>query len=340
MSRRSPTADLGAELAAATDAVRAASRICRDVQRRLVESETLEKEDRSPVTLADFASQAIVCGRLSERCPGDPVVGEEDSAALRDGLRGDLRAAVVDNVAQELGRPVDPEQVLAWIDLGSADATTRRYWTLDPIDGTKGFLRGEQYAVALGLIVEGEVVLGVLGCPNLPLGSGRGALFTAVRGGKSHVRSLWDASASEVPVSVGNIQRARDARFCESVESEHSDQGESARVAALLGIRSEPFRIDSQCKYAAVARNDASIYLRLPTRGDYREKIWDHAAGSLVVECAGGVVTDVEGRPLDFSRGRTLGSNRGIVATSGAIHGEVVEALRKVRAGNGARRPA
>ena len=327
--------DRSAELAAATEAVRAASRICRDVQRRLVDSEKLEKSDRSPVTVADFASQAIVCAGLSERCPGDPVVGEEDSAALREDAQAELLAAVVERVGEELGERVDPEQVLSWIDLGSADAVGNRYWTLDPIDGTKGFLRGEQYAVALGLIEDGQVVLGVLGCPNLPLGGDRGALFTAVRGGKTHVRSLWDEGASEVPVSVGDIQRARDARFCESVESGHSDQGESARVAALLGIRTEPFRIDSQCKYAAVARNDASIYLRLPTRADYREKIWDHAAGSILVEAAGGVVTDVEGRALDFTRGETLAANRGIVATSGAIHREVVEAVRKVREGSG-----
>jgi 3'(2'), 5'-bisphosphate nucleotidase len=102
-------------------------------------------------------------------------------------------------------------------------------------------------------------------------------------------------------------------------------------VAALLGIRSEPYRIDSQCKYAAVARDDASIYLRLPTRADYRERIWDHAAGSLLVECAGGTVTDVEGRPLDFRHGRALERNRGVVATGGSIHAEVLEALRRVR---------
>jgi 3'(2'), 5'-bisphosphate nucleotidase len=135
---------------------------------------------------------------------------------------------------------------------------------------------------------------------------------------------------------VGDLTRAAEARFCESVESEHSDQGESARVAELLGIRREPYRIDSQCKYAAVARDDASIYLRLPTRADYREKIWDHAAGSLLVEAAGGVVTDVEGRPLDFTRGRTLEGNRGVVATGGSIHDEVLDAVRRARAERGA----
>ena len=323
--------DRSAELAAAAEAVSAAARVCRAVQERLVRPETLEKKDKSPVTVADFASQAIICARLAEKLPGDPVVGEEDSAALREAPQEALRTAVVERVAEDLGQSVDEPQVLAWIDLGGAEASGARYWTLDPIDGTKGFLRGEQYAVALGLIEHGQVVVGLLGCPNLPLDGERGALFTAVRGEPCRVRSLWDASGPEVEVSVGDLQRAADARFCESVESAHSDQDESARVASLLGIRSEPYRIDSQCKYAAVARNDASIYLRLPTRADYREKIWDHAAGSLIVESAGGVVTDVEGAPLDFKRGSSLEANRGVVATGGDIHEEVLAALRTAR---------
>jgi 3'(2'), 5'-bisphosphate nucleotidase len=132
-------------------------------------------------------------------------------------------------------------------------------------------------------------------------------------------------------VSVASLRRAAEARFCESVESAHSDQDLSARIAALLGITAEPFRIDSQCKYAAVAEGDASIYLRLPTKKDYREKIWDHAAGMLVVEEAGGRVSDVEGAPLDFRRGRTLAANRGVVATCGTIHDEVVSAVKQVR---------
>jgi 3'(2'), 5'-bisphosphate nucleotidase len=323
--------DRSADLAAATHAVRAAARVCRAVQERLVRPETLEKKDRSPVTVADFASQAIVCSLLVERRPEDRIVGEEDAHELRDAAQAGLRSAVVEQVARELDREVDAERVLAWIDLGSAPARGPRYWTLDPIDGTKGFLRGEQYAVALGLIEDGEVVLGVLGCPNLPIDGGKGALFCGVRGEPALMAPLWDGDAAPREISVGSIAVASEARFCESVESEHSDQGESAKVAAILDIRSKPFRIDSQCKYAAVARNDASIYLRLPTRADYREKIWDHAAGSIIVESAGGRVTDIEGRALDFRRGRTLEGNSGIIATSGAIHDEVVDAVRRVR---------
>jgi 3'(2'), 5'-bisphosphate nucleotidase len=70
----------------------------------------------------------------------------------------------------------------------------------------------------------------------------------------------------------------------------------------------------------------------LPTRSDYREKIWDHAAGKFVVEQAGGRVTDVEGRPLDFSHGRRLEHNRGVVATDGRFHDEVVAAVQHVLA--------
>lgn len=320
------------ELLAAVGAVRAAARVCRSVQERLVGADALEKKDRSPVTVADFASQAIVCRHLEEAFPNDPVVGEEAAAELREEAARAVRDSVVEQVGAELGTSPTVERVLGWIDRGGAEARGARYWTLDPIDGTKGFLRGEQYAVALALIENGEVVLGVLGCPNLPFDGGAGALFTAVRGEPTHALALWDAhDDAGREVAVKDVATASEARFCESVESGHSDQDESARIAERLGIHAKPFRIDSQCKYAAVARGDASIYLRLPTRADYREKIWDHAAGQIVVECAGGRVTDVLGRSLDFSRGRTLDANRGVVATSGAIHDEVVAAVRAVR---------
>ena len=200
------------------------------------------------------------------------------------------------------------------------------------------------------------MVLGVLGCPNLPNPDGsRGALFVAgdladslpgdlalgalddprhrgageAGSGVSCV-AYYGTSLSPVPIRVAAPATLADARFCESVESGHTDQGQSTEIAALLGIAAEPYRIDSQCKYAAVARGDASIYLRLPTRADYLEKIWDHAAGKFVVECAGGRVTDVTGAPLDFGHGRRLGRNRGVVATDGRFHDDVIAAVTQV----------
>lgn len=324
-----------AELSAGIAAVRAASRVCRSVQERLATAEALEKKDKSPVTVADFASQAIVCEQLMRALPDDAVVGEEGSEELRQGAQADLLDAVVREVTSET--PGDAAQVLDWIDRGGADASSERYWTLDPIDGTKGFLRGEQYAVALGLLEKGEVVVGILGCPNLDDGKGgKGALFAAVKGGGSRVLPLYGDGGEDgdegQAIHVSDVTSPADARFCESVESGHSNQDQSAKIASGLGITQEPFRIDSQCKYAAISRGDASIYLRMPTRADYREKIWDHAAGKLVVEEAGGRVTDVEGNPLDFTHGRTLDANRGVVATCGPIHDEVIAVVKKVRA--------
>jgi 3'(2'), 5'-bisphosphate nucleotidase len=320
------------ELRAAVVAVRAAARACRAVQQHLVTIDTLEKGDKSPVTVADFASQAIVCARLTAALPGDRIVGEEDARLLRADEHARLRAAVVTHVRAETGDTVDEARVLEWIDRGGATAAGSRYWTLDPIDGTKGFLRREQYAIALALIEDGEVTLGVLGCPNLPAGADTGVLFAAVRGARSRAFPLWDeADGDGREISVAAVTSPSGARFCESVESGHSDQEESARIAATLGITAQPCRMDSQCKYATVARGDASIYLRMPTRADYHEKIWDHAAGMIVVECAGGRVTDTAGKRLDFRHGRTLEQNRGVVATNGSIHDSVIDAIRRVR---------
>ena len=313
------------ELKAAVAAVRAAADVCRKVQVNLVTAESMQKKDKSPVTVADFASQAIVCRMLKDALPDIPLVGEEDSGELRadtdEALT--LRAAIAHHSGLSVDRALDA------IDHGDFDPTSgsaKRYWTLDPIDGTKGFLRGEQYAVALALIEDGKVVLGVLGCPNLDRD---GLLMVATRGGGAR-RLLLDGSTLDGdPVRVSGATELSDAKFCESVESGHSDQDASVKIAEDLGITAEPYRIDSQCKYAAVSRGDAEIYLRLPTKPGYREKIWDHAAGMIVVEEAGGTVTDVAGEPLDYSKGRQLDNNRGIIATGGVDHARVVEAVRR-----------
>src|SRR5690606_38060532 len=115
------------------------------------------------------------------------------------------------------------------------------------------------------------------------------------------------------PIRVSTVSDPAQARFCESVESGHSNQSTSARIAQQLGITHAPIRMDSQAKYAAVARGEAEIYLRLPTSADYRENIWDHAAGALLVTEAGGRVTDIAGRPLDFTQGARLERNAGII---------------------------
>ncbi len=317
----------------AIEAVRQACRLSQTVRATLVSEETMAKKDKSPVTVADFGAQAVVVSALLAAFPGEPVVGEEEAAELRTAEGRSLKEKVVQNV-QAVVPSLDEAGILAAIDHATCDGgSTGRYWTLDPIDGTKGFLRGEQYAVALALMEEGQVVLGVLGCPNLPIDprkpdNGKGCLFVAVKGEGAVMRSL--EGSTERPLAVTAVTDPAQASFCESVESGHSSHGHSAQISERLGVVASPVRMDSQCKYAAVARGEASVYLRLPTRSDYEEKIWDHAAGWIVVKEAGGEVTDVRGEPLDFGQGRTLRRNKGVVATNGRVHGQVIEAVRKV----------
>lgn len=307
------------------DAVRKAARLCQQVQADSIDS-SMEKADRSPVTVADFGAQALICRVLGDAFPTDVVVAEEDSEALRE--NGDVLERVVDYVNRFSGRsPVQAETVCNWIDRGRGEVR-ERFWTLDPIDGTKGFLRKGQYAIALALVVGGAVEFGVLGCPNLPQSldapdAKRGWLFVAVRGEGARTHPL-DGEGSEA-IHV----KEEPHRFAESFESTHSDQNAQIDIARRLQITDPPIRMDSQVKYGLVARGDASVYLRLPHPDhlDYRECIWDHAAGMLIVEEAGGRVTDAGGRRLDFLQGRRMTANRGIVATNGTWHQRVLDSI-------------
>lgn len=318
------------ELEVALAAAEAAACVCRRVQETLVPREVVVKQDRSPVTVADFGAQAVINHLLGSAFPEIPVVGEEHAGALRQDAA--LRRQVVEAVAAALP-DLGEAGVLAAIDRGDfAGGGGQRFWTVDPIDGTKGFLRREQYAVAIALIEGGEVALGVLACPSLALVLDQagpvGCVLAAARGGGAWMQRLGGGPRESVAVA-GECD-PRGAVVCESVEAGHSSHAESARVADRLRVAAAPVRMDSQCKYALLARGDASVYLRLPTRADYREKIWDHAAGTILVEEAGGRVTDVVGRPLDFTRGRTLAGNRGVIATNGHLHDAVLAAVGAV----------
>ena len=309
------------ELRTALAAVREAAELCSAVQSAIGDG-VHSKEDRSPVTVADFGSQALVCRTLREAFPKDPVIAEEDSSALCAGNGKLLLDRVIQEVA-EIRMGADRATICSWIDHGGARDYADRFWTLDPIDGTKGFLRGEQYAIALALVVDGEVAVAALACPNL---DPDGVVFGAVKG---HGTTMSPISAAADP-SAAQVSSTTDpacARFVESVESGHSSHSDSARIAAGLGIILPPVRMDSQAKYAALARGDADIYLRLPTRPGYVEKIWDHAAGVLVIEEAGGRVTDIRGNRLEFRHGSRLEKNHGVIATNGLLHEAVLKVV-------------
>ncbi len=306
-------------------AVTQAAQLCEAVRQGLV-PQAIEKNDKSPVTIADYGAQAIVCKALAAAFPADPVVGEEDTTDLRQPEMIAVLAAVAEQV-QTIFPGTTNADVLSYIDHGTG-AVAPRYWTLDPIDGTKGFLRGDQYAIALALVEDGDLKVGVLGCPFLSFDGGpRGLLFVAVRGEGTVMTPL--SGGDSQPLKVADASQTDRFRFVESVESGHGDQSQQSAIAQAAGITAASMRMDSQAKYAAVAAGQAVLYLRLPSpkSPDYREKIWDHAAGVLVVEEAGGRVTDMNGKPLDFASAARFPDNRGVVVSNGTLHDTVLAAL-------------
>jgi len=317
-------------LAIAAAAVRRASLLARDLQATLVSDESIEKKDRSPVTIADFAVQALISLELARSLPEDRILGEEHAQFLRSAEGAALRQKVVNAVQREEPK-AEEDSILNAIDRCNLETgSSEGFWTLDPIDGTKGFLRRGQYAIALAYIKGGEVTHGVLGCPNLePWARARkGALFTAIQGSGCRIQDLPGEFSRRAKVQ--GIEDPSQASFLESVEAAHSAHHQHAAIADQLGVVAPPVRMDSQAKYGALARALGTIYLRLPRDETYQEKIWDHAAGSLVVTESGGRVTDAAGNDLDFSLGPTLANNHGIVATNGLFHEEVLDAVEDV----------
>ncbi len=314
----------------AIEAVRRAAKLCAAVQADMVKVDSLEKQDRSPVTIADFGAQAVVCRHIATNFPQDPIVGEEDSADLQK-PENSTKLDQVTHYVQQLQSEATQEDVCEWIDAGNA-GVAKRFWTLDPIDGTKGFLRNEQYAVALALIEDGQVKVAALACPGLSLDSQTpdgepGVIFAAVRGEGVGVASIDGEQFT--PIQVATESDEERLRFVESVEAAHGNHQLQQAIAQAAGITRPSLRMDSQAKYGAVARGDAILYLRLPSpkSPNYREKIWDHAAGMLVVEEAGGRVTDMHGQALDFASDYKMHNNRGVVVSNGVIHTAVLEAL-------------
>jgi 3'(2'), 5'-bisphosphate nucleotidase len=210
------------------------------------------------------------------------------------------------------------------------DRSSGRVWTVDPVDGTKGFLRGDQFAIAVALLIDGLPVLAALACPLLPIDPAqpdgeRGVLALAQRGQGATIEPLKGGPSR--PLRVSSQGDVALARLLESVESQHTDHSFSAHLQTAVGVRGQSVRMDSQAKYVALADGRAEVYLRQSPGAGYAEKIWDHAAGALIVKEAGGHITDLDGRPLDFSRGARLDANRGILATNGLMHDVLLEAV-------------
>ncbi|KAL9452627.1 hypothetical protein AB3S75_008422 [Citrus x aurantiifolia] len=358
------------ELEAAVDVVERACRLCIDVKKSLFSAQgrVLDKNDQTPVTVADFGVQALVSLELSKLFPSIPLVAEEDSAILRsNNLVDSVASAVADNATSGFGdEPLTHSDVLEAIDRGGKDAVVfctkpATYWVLDPIDGTRGFLRGSEalYVVGLALVVEGEIVLGVMGCPNWledkPCTSttsmqeyegnqaGSGIIMV------SHVGcGTWTKKLSSIQdtktldywtrCSVDRCCLVHKASFC----IPDSQTWESLPLSALFNAKNDadnigdeeillvPTCCGSLCKYLMVATGRASVFI-LRARAQTIIKAWDHAVGIICVHEAGGKVTDWRGSPIDLdadqAERRAIFPSGGVLVTNDNLHHQIVEMI-------------
>lgn len=222
------------------------------------------KADESPVTEADRRGEALILERLAQRFPDVTVISEEDAA-----------------------------------EFGTPETIGRRFFLVDPLDGTKAFVRGDaHFTVNIGLIEDGAAVAGAVCAPA----TGQ-VWFTSPKG----------ALRRQVGQKATTLVRARPwpkepiALVSHTLKPEVADN-----LAKRYGFtHRQP--MDSSIKLCMIAQGDADIY---PRHGPTME--WDTAAGHAVLLAAGGTLTTIEGEPFVYGKASEGFRNGWFVAKGGA----------------------
>jgi len=272
-----PTQDLLRELEVARAVAREAAALVATYDGRALEVQ--HKTGDEPVSVADLAASELIVKRLSEAFPDDAILSEE---LPDDGAR--------------LSKP--------------------RVWMIDPIDGTRDFLRGEDgCAVMIGLCRDGRPVLGAVAHPAT------GILWLGAVG-----VGAWRErpDGTRVPLRVSEVTHPADIRLVAS-KSHRSDY--YARFRLALGITDE-LRLGSVgLKVARVSEGARDLYVY---PGGHA-KVWDSCGPEAILTAAGGRLTDTEGQPLRYLDPE-LRHPRGMLASNGLVHDSALEAVARLRA--------
>ncbi|MBN9692379.1 MAG: 3'(2'),5'-bisphosphate nucleotidase CysQ [Verrucomicrobia bacterium] len=207
------------------------------------------KEDKSPLTDADRASHTLIVNALPQLLPGVRVISEESD---------DLADAVID--------------------------TTQPFWLVDPLDGTKEFLKGTgEFTVNIALLENGRPVLGVVHAPAIRL-----TYFATLEGGAFRQSGDAPATAIRTQPAPANAMRV-------VASKDHA----GPLVQKLLSSLTNPElkSMGSSLKFCMVAAGEADVYLR-----DVPTMEWDTAAAQCVVEAAGGSLCTLDGEPLRYGK--------------------------------------
>ncbi len=308
------------------EAVQHAARLTSTIQAGTIDASA--KGDASPVTVADYGAQAILCRAIQAHFPADGVMGEEGSAGFQEYVTPDAQQSLAALMGDILGTSVTPADITAWLDIGQDRQHARRVWVIDPIDGTKGFVNGRYYAICVGLLIDSQPAQAVIGLPRSPLDVDGSIAYTT--GDGVTVMDMRGNNARSVQAS----RRAADddaLLILESVTLPDIQHQRADAIRQSAGLQSATIeRYDSQLKYTCIAAGYGDLFVRLPrdVQAD-PHKAWDHVAGVALLRASGATFTDVRGRPVDFSQGDVL-PHLGFIASNGNpdLHAALLAAVK------------
>ncbi|WP_213357445.1 inositol monophosphatase family protein [Chlamydiifrater phoenicopteri] len=295
-------------------------------QQNLPLSSVWKKSDGSFVTSADYGVQFLIQQQLAQKTPGIPLVCEENYHDLPE-----EKLLSIYNFATQCTTKASPElitEVLSQKHPSIEDS----FWLIDPIDGTSGFIRNQAFSVAISLVINKEPLLSVIACsdpttrllnPHQPY-----QVFSAR---KNHGSFSLSFSGGSIERKRIHTAQAYTCKFCEASMSTYNQQHQTTRqLSEQLLSRPQPVRLDSQSKYTYVASGKVDFFLRVPYV-QVQAKPWDHIPGSLLTAEAGGIVSDLLGRPLTIRNSLCLENNATIVASSRPnVHEEVLTKLSAI----------
>jgi 3'(2'), 5'-bisphosphate nucleotidase len=240
------------------------------------------KHAREPVTLADRRSNEVLSKRISDAFPSDGIVAEESV-------------------------PEDPAELARML-------KRERLWLIDPLDGTKEFIaRNGEFAIMVGLAVQGRPVLGVVATPD------GGDVWVGVTG-KGTTRISRDGTRHACTPS--EVSKLSDASLV--VSRSHRSQALLDKIEALGAARHVPCgSVGIKASRVACGAADMYVYLHVPGGA----KIWDGCAPEALVLGAGGAVTNGSGAPINYAAG-PLELTGGLVASNGLLHAALIEKLQ------------
>jgi 3'(2'), 5'-bisphosphate nucleotidase len=261
----------------------------------------IEKQDHSPVTLADYAGQIYINHHLKKHFPKDQIIAEEHIKDLTD-----RQERIIRTCFQDLNIPIKKFES----SLNYRGTTSRRQWTVDPIDGTKGFIANLSYSIGIGFMVNTEPIVSAIASPNFDerglgifraeLGQGAEASYNKKKFQSIHVSNELDLSKAKVCISLHNVSE-KTLKFLKKHNIRKSSQ----------------LQMDGMGKFCKVADGTADYYFHLNRSKMF---VWDYCPGDLLVREAGGKSTDIKNNRLKFRDNLCVISAPGYVFCNNAIH--------------------